>query len=321
MSDRVEIRVPGLAEPISHYTDAVRAGDLLFVSGCIAVDGDGRLVDGDVVAQTRQVFGEPRCSARRRRRRVRRRRQGDRLPHGRRRPQGGEHRAAGGVRRRAPREHARRGQPPRDPRRARRDRGCGARPVDSWNAVITEVEPAAAMPGPLHGRTLLVKDLIDTAGVRTTYGSQIYADHVPDRTATAVERLVAAGAVVVGKANLHEFAWGVTSQNPWYGTVQNPRLPGTHERRVLRAATPRRSQPGSASSASAPTPAARSGCPRRAAASSGSSRAGGACRSTACTRSARRSTPSGRWRRPSRTSRSCGRCSPVSRCPSRASQG
>ena len=56
MSDRVEIRVPGLAEPISHYTDAVRAGDLLFVSGCIAVDGDGRLVDGDVVAQTRQVF-------------------------------------------------------------------------------------------------------------------------------------------------------------------------------------------------------------------------------------------------------------------------
>jgi Asp-tRNA(Asn)/Glu-tRNA(Gln) amidotransferase A subunit family amidase len=49
---------------------------------------------------------------------------------------------------------------------------------------------------------------------------------VPTRTATAVERLVAAGAVVTGKANLHEFAWGVTSQNPWYGTVQNPRLPG-----------------------------------------------------------------------------------------------
>ena len=54
---RREIRVPGLAEPISHYTDAVRAGDLLFVSGCIAVDGDERLVGGDdVVAQTRQVF-------------------------------------------------------------------------------------------------------------------------------------------------------------------------------------------------------------------------------------------------------------------------
>jgi 2-iminobutanoate/2-iminopropanoate deaminase len=53
---RREIRVPALAEPISHYTDAVRAGDLLFVSGCVPVDGDGNLVPGDVVAQTRQVF-------------------------------------------------------------------------------------------------------------------------------------------------------------------------------------------------------------------------------------------------------------------------
>jgi reactive intermediate/imine deaminase len=56
MSRRSELRVPGLPEPISHYTDAVRAGDLLFVSGCVPVDGDGRLVPGDVVAQTRQVF-------------------------------------------------------------------------------------------------------------------------------------------------------------------------------------------------------------------------------------------------------------------------
>lgn len=56
MSGREEIRVPELAEPISHYTDAVRAGNLLFVSGCVPVDGDGRLVPGDVVAQTRQVF-------------------------------------------------------------------------------------------------------------------------------------------------------------------------------------------------------------------------------------------------------------------------
>ncbi|HEY0417032.1 MAG TPA: amidase [Gaiellaceae bacterium] len=97
---------------------------------------------------------------------------------------------------------------------------------DPYNAVITEVEPAAPQPGPLHGVRLLVKDLIDTAGVRTTYGSRIHADHVPAATASAVARLVAAGAVVVGKANLHEFAWGVTSQNPWYGTVENPRLPG-----------------------------------------------------------------------------------------------
>ena len=48
--------MPGQALPISHYTDAVRAGDLLFVSGCVPVDGDGRLVGGDVVAQARQVF-------------------------------------------------------------------------------------------------------------------------------------------------------------------------------------------------------------------------------------------------------------------------
>jgi len=53
---RHEIRVPELAEPFSHYTDAVRAGDLLFVSGFVPVDGDGKLVPGDVVAQTRQVF-------------------------------------------------------------------------------------------------------------------------------------------------------------------------------------------------------------------------------------------------------------------------
>ena len=57
MSGREEIRVPDLAEPISHYTDAVRAGDLLFVSGCVPVDGEGRLVGGDdVVAQARQVL-------------------------------------------------------------------------------------------------------------------------------------------------------------------------------------------------------------------------------------------------------------------------
>jgi reactive intermediate/imine deaminase len=57
MSDREEIRVAGLAEPISHFTDAVRAGNLLFLSGFVPVDGEGRLVGGDdVVAQVRQVF-------------------------------------------------------------------------------------------------------------------------------------------------------------------------------------------------------------------------------------------------------------------------
>jgi 2-iminobutanoate/2-iminopropanoate deaminase len=56
MSGRHELRVPGLSEPISHYTDAVRAGKLLFVSGCVPVDGEGVLVPGDVVAQAHQVF-------------------------------------------------------------------------------------------------------------------------------------------------------------------------------------------------------------------------------------------------------------------------
>jgi reactive intermediate/imine deaminase len=54
--ERQEIRVEGLADPISHFTDAVRAGDLVFVSGIVGVDGEGRLVGGDVVAQTRQVL-------------------------------------------------------------------------------------------------------------------------------------------------------------------------------------------------------------------------------------------------------------------------
>ena len=57
MTSRMEFRAPGLSEPISHYTDAVRAGDLLFVSGVVPVGDDGGLVGGgDVVAQARQVF-------------------------------------------------------------------------------------------------------------------------------------------------------------------------------------------------------------------------------------------------------------------------
>jgi aspartyl-tRNA(Asn)/glutamyl-tRNA(Gln) amidotransferase subunit A len=76
------------------------------------------------------------------------------------------------------------------------------------------------------GRRLAVKDLFDTAGVRTTYGSAIFADHVPTETAVAVARLEAAGYVTVGKANLHELAYGVTSENPHFGTVPNPAAPG-----------------------------------------------------------------------------------------------
>jgi aspartyl-tRNA(Asn)/glutamyl-tRNA(Gln) amidotransferase subunit A len=76
------------------------------------------------------------------------------------------------------------------------------------------------------GLTLAVKDLFDTAGIRTTYGSAIFRDHVPDATASAVARLEDAGYVNAGKANLHEFAWGITSENEHYGWVPNPVAPG-----------------------------------------------------------------------------------------------
>ena len=72
------------------------------------------------------------------------------------------------------------------------------------------------------GRRLAVKDLFDTAGLVTTYGSILFADHVPAQTAEAVRRLEAAGHRNVGKTNLHEFAYGTTSQNPHFGTVPNP---------------------------------------------------------------------------------------------------
>jgi aspartyl-tRNA(Asn)/glutamyl-tRNA(Gln) amidotransferase subunit A len=78
----------------------------------------------------------------------------------------------------------------------------------------------------LPGLRLAVKDLFDTAGLTTTYGSILFADHVPDRTAEAVRLLEAAGYAVVGKTNLHEFAYGVTSENPHFGTVPNPLAPG-----------------------------------------------------------------------------------------------
>lgn len=104
--------------------------------------------------------------------------------------------------------------------------------LDEVNALITgcaeeALERArAGITGPLAGVPVLVKDLFDTAGVRTTFGSKIYADRVPAHTADAVELLERAGAIVIGKANLHEFAWGTTSQNPHWGYVGNPVRPG-----------------------------------------------------------------------------------------------
>jgi aspartyl-tRNA(Asn)/glutamyl-tRNA(Gln) amidotransferase subunit A len=77
-----------------------------------------------------------------------------------------------------------------------------------------------------EGVRLAVKDLFDTAGLVTTYGSIVFADHVPEQTAAAVRQLEDAGYANVGNTNLHEFAYGVTSQNPHFGTVPNPVAPG-----------------------------------------------------------------------------------------------
>ncbi len=76
--------------------------------------------------------------------------------------------------------------------------------------------------GPLHGIPIGIKDLCATAGIRTTAGSRILGDWVPDEDATVVAKLREAGAVSLGKLNLHEFAYGTTSNNQWYGPVRNP---------------------------------------------------------------------------------------------------
>ena len=76
--------------------------------------------------------------------------------------------------------------------------------------------------GPLHGLPIAHKDLVDTAGIRTTYGSPIYADHVPDVDEPFVERLRAAGAILVGKTNTPEFGAGSHTFNPVFGATRNP---------------------------------------------------------------------------------------------------
>ncbi|QJY45711.1 amidase [Pseudonocardia broussonetiae] len=84
--------------------------------------------------------------------------------------------------------------------------------------------------GPLHGVPVALKDNIDVRDRPSTAGAKILADHRPAADATVVKRLRAAGAILVGKTNMHEFAWGGTSANPHYGSVTNPwdttRMPG-----------------------------------------------------------------------------------------------
>jgi aspartyl-tRNA(Asn)/glutamyl-tRNA(Gln) amidotransferase subunit A len=79
--------------------------------------------------------------------------------------------------------------------------------------------------GALHGIPIAHKDLIWTKGVRTTSGSKLFADFVPESDAPVARKLADAGAVMVGKTGLHELAYGVTSDNPHFGAVRNPRDP------------------------------------------------------------------------------------------------
>lgn len=89
---------------------------------------------------------------------------------------------------------------------------------------------ASGASGRLLGVPIALKDLFDTAGVRTTAGSKIFADRIPSENGEVVTRLLAEGAISIGKTNLHEWAFGVTTQNPHFGPTRNPwdptRIPG-----------------------------------------------------------------------------------------------
>jgi len=99
--------------------------------------------------------------------------------------------------------------------------------VTREDALASAQQAAAAInsgnyKGPLHGIPIALKDLFDTAGVRTTAGSKIMAERVPTEDATVTERLKAAGAILLGKLNMHEFAFGATGLNRHYGGTHNP---------------------------------------------------------------------------------------------------
>jgi aspartyl-tRNA(Asn)/glutamyl-tRNA(Gln) amidotransferase subunit A len=89
---------------------------------------------------------------------------------------------------------------------------------------------AGTYRGPLHGVPVAVKDLYATSGVRTTAGSKILGDWIPDHDSAVVQKLRAAGAIIVGKLGMHEWAFGTTSANVHFGAIRNPwdttRIPG-----------------------------------------------------------------------------------------------
>ncbi|HEX5887141.1 MAG TPA: amidase [Pyrinomonadaceae bacterium] len=93
--------------------------------------------------------------------------------------------------------------------------------LDQARAAEAEIL-AGEWRGPLHGIPIGLKDLIDTAGIRTTCGSALFADRVPSEDAEVVRLLKTAGAVLIGKQNMQEFAWGGTSSSSYFGPVRNP---------------------------------------------------------------------------------------------------
>lgn len=86
----------------------------------------------------------------------------------------------------------------------------------------TEELAAGKLRGPLHGIPVALKDLFETAGIRTTGGAKIHADHVPTQDCPVAKRLRDAGTILLGKLNTHEYAYGVTTNNPHYGPTRNP---------------------------------------------------------------------------------------------------
>ena len=95
----------------------------------------------------------------------------------------------------------------------------GLQPEANYSSELTMPQ---ALANALRGIPIAVKDLFDTAGVRTTAGSKFFADNVPQADAFVVEKLKQAGAFIIGKTNTHEIALGVTGVNPHYGAARNP---------------------------------------------------------------------------------------------------
>ena len=132
----------------------------------------------------------------------------------------------------------------------------------------TDELAAGRARGPLHGIPVALKDLYETAGIRTTAGAKIHADYVPAEDCTVARRLRDAGTILLGKLNTHEYAYGVTTNNPHFGPTRNPwdleRIPGGSSggsgAAIAAGLAPRRP---------APTPAAAFACRRPSAASSG----------------------------------------------------